>query len=423
VKITRLNSYLNSINFQQEYTYATNTSLSKFEILAFFEWDSAMNTPLLTKEGLGVVNAEDITKIRTFWKEIWVLTNETWTPIEKISSIQTAKKLDLAIDTDNYVAHFNDTITKTLTGSQLYNWLLFVNKSAPKKCDEWWIKVPWNVEFMTNDFCVAQYEMSYETTNELNTALDRNTDSYDSSKTDIVSQRWGYPITEINQWEAINACKTIWWHLITNNEWMTIARNIEQQSVNWSSWIVWSWWIYRWVTNNPTYPWWEEFWCNWKQDLINYAWITWSDCDWTNRNRLKLSNWEYVYDLSWNVFEHVNWANTVDWSSSNTFKWNICNTITAWFHSFTENSENDSSPQCNFIDGFSYNEYWPSIIWLNSSNWIWRVRSYDLNDTKDDRVITRWSSWSYWYHWWVFTFGVTRDISKWYKTAGFRCVK
>jgi hypothetical protein len=41
----------------------------------------------------------------------------------------------------------------------------------------------------------------------------------------------------MNQSEAIAACKSLGqgYHLVTNNEWMTIARNIESQGENWST--------------------------------------------------------------------------------------------------------------------------------------------------------------------------------------------
>lgn len=46
-----------------------------------------------------------------------------------------------------------------------------------------------------------------------------------------------YPIADINQAEAIAACQSMGsgYHLITNNEWMTIARSIEANPTNWSS--------------------------------------------------------------------------------------------------------------------------------------------------------------------------------------------
>lgn len=51
----------------------------------------------------------------------------------------------------------------------------------------------------------------------------------------IVSNASDVPIATITQSGAIAACKSIGAHLITNNEWMTIARNAEQNPNNWSS--------------------------------------------------------------------------------------------------------------------------------------------------------------------------------------------
>ncbi len=57
----------------------------------------------------------------------------------------------------------------------------------------------------------------------------------------LVSTAEGYPIGNVNQNEARNYCQGLAtstgkdYHLITNNEWMTIARNIEDQNVNWIS--------------------------------------------------------------------------------------------------------------------------------------------------------------------------------------------
>jgi hypothetical protein len=45
------------------------------------------------------------------------------------------------------------------------------------------------------------------------------------------------PIATVSQPQAIIACRSMGagYHLITENEWMTVARNIEQVSNNWSS--------------------------------------------------------------------------------------------------------------------------------------------------------------------------------------------
>ena len=76
----------------------------------------------------------------------------------------------------------------------------------------------------------------------------RNFTNWVTSKPD-----WN-PITWINQYNAIQACNAMWawYHLATENEWMTIARNIELNSLNWNTWIVGNWYLYSW--HNDTSP-------------------------------------------------------------------------------------------------------------------------------------------------------------------------
>ena len=54
----------------------------------------------------------------------------------------------------------------------------------------------------------------------------------------IVSTASGFPVTYIAETDntpnnAISYCQKQGWHLITNNEWMTIARNVETIPTNW----------------------------------------------------------------------------------------------------------------------------------------------------------------------------------------------
>jgi hypothetical protein len=131
---------------------------------------------------------------------------------------------------------------------------------APSDCDIGFIWVPWNAEFGQRWFCVAQYEMTYQDADSPNTTRESgesNTVSYVEWK-ELVSTSRKYPIWELTQDDAIAACKTLWngYHLINNNEWMTIARNIESVWVNWSTWIAGEWFIYNWVSWDLT------MWCN-----------------------------------------------------------------------------------------------------------------------------------------------------------------
>jgi len=401
---------------QQEYTYATNTNLTKFQILAFFEWDTSMSSSPLWKGIIGEFSqAEDITKIRTFWKEIWVLTTESWTPIEKDSTIQSAWKLDLATDTTNYTAHFSDSDSQTFSGSVMNDLIVYKNQNQTNWCPAWFIKVPWNSEFNTTDFCVAKYEMSYidsDTPNSCDTQYpsactwnyDWNTVRYNPTKTSV-SISWKYPITNIKQWEAIEACQKIWWHLITNNEWMTVARNIELEPENWKTKVDGvTKYLMNWVSNN------EELGCKktgWNTETRTRATKTWSPCDWW-KNKLKLSNGEYIYDLSWNVWEHVNKANTIDWSD-----FNLWQTSIAW----SSNGANwDDDWVYDSVDMLKYGS--KKLLWKN--NWMWNLYYWNW---RSSNIFLRGGNASSGSHAGVFTLHLTRTSGDQDRNVGFRCVK
>lgn len=85
-------------------------------------------------------------------------------------------------------------------------------------CPVGYIGVPGNPLYQTEDFCVMKYEA-------------KNVSSV------ATSQAANTPWVSITQTSAITACSNLGanYHLITNNEWMTIARNIEQVASNWTS--------------------------------------------------------------------------------------------------------------------------------------------------------------------------------------------
>jgi len=74
--------------------------------------------------------------------------------------------------------------------------------------------------------------MSYDETGPRD-ILDRDIRIYDTNKTPV-SMAGRLAIANITQPNAIQQCKDIDTHLMTMNEWMAIARNIEAQDSNWS---------------------------------------------------------------------------------------------------------------------------------------------------------------------------------------------
>lgn len=94
-------------------------------------------------------------------------------------------------------------------------------------CPAGYILVPANSSVGTNaDFCVAKYEMKCASDA---TGL--------ACSSPAISQASNRPWVNIAQTDAMTECSGLGsrYHLITNPEWMTIARNIEANGLNWST--------------------------------------------------------------------------------------------------------------------------------------------------------------------------------------------
>ncbi len=283
-------------------------------------------------------------------------------------------------------------------------WRMMKKYDPPEVCPEGYIPVPWNPDFNQKGFCVAAYEMSYETVNSLNTSWE--TDKYNENKTDIVSKQWWYPIVNITQPQAIAACRSIWWHLITNNEWMTIARNIELNPSNWSSGKIGSGNIRNGYSENSI------LWCI---ESDNYAEPAGTPCnekriDGLPRNVLILTNWQKIWDFAWNVWEHVNKTNDIydmDW----TIDWSY---TSAWTTTNNPAARDDPNIDNNFrlqnSSKFVYN------------SWSWIGGIYEPGGTGNNVFVRWWSAWDDWVsgiYWLSLWWGIDDSDSN----AWFRCVK
>jgi prepilin-type N-terminal cleavage/methylation domain-containing protein len=102
------------------------------------------------------------------------------------------------------------------------------NIAVNQFCPTGYIAVPGNTLYGTNNFCVMKYEAKATTPA-------------------AITQAAGNPQVNISQTNAITACSLngAGYGLINNNEWMTIARNIEGQGVNWTGGTVGSGGLWR----------------------------------------------------------------------------------------------------------------------------------------------------------------------------------
>ncbi len=361
------------------YVYYTNATNTTYQLLWYLEWNSLTINNLISTTYAAIDYTKRYPKVQ--WDKLWILLDNFNNPI--------------TIDIDlfgsqswtTYKSFISNTTVKILSWVELWWPLITLSKSlnfgSPRTCPDWFIKVPWNEEFMQSGFCVAKYEMTYTDADTPNTCdltctawenisgqTDWNTVVYTWAKIPV-SMTWKYPISNITQTQAIDACKSMWewYHLITNNEWMTIARDIEANQTNWSGNAVWSWYIYNWVANST-------MWCLWitntiytlltrKQATKTWWWFGNDDCD--TKRQLKLSNWEIVWDLSGNIREHVNKANTIDWTNYDLWQISI-----AWSSTWTNSDDN------GIYDSNDMKKYWSSLwLWSTSgmgniyyANWV-----------------------------------------------------
>lgn len=166
------------------------------------------------------------------------------------------------------------------------------------QCPDGYIPVPFNSDVGTTaDFCVAKYEM-------------KNVGGV------ATSQAIGTPWVIVTQAASITACSNLnatnkvinKYYLISNPEWMTIARNVENVGSNWTSGIAGSGVLARGWTNGSnagvapsTGP----------SCLYNNGANTCASTGTTdNRRTLTLSNGEEIWDFSGNAWEWVNWKVT-----------------------------------------------------------------------------------------------------------------
>lgn len=378
-----------------------------------------INNPIIPQ-----ANASDLSKYK-----VWVVGKRLGIFVDantKQPSQDAKQNIEILTGTTIYNVYVSNNIVLSWSSTDLLiaNLDSLIRKrwdfSDPSDCPNWFISVPGNKEFNQPGFCVAKYEMSYAWLTKWDNTW-WNTYPYNSSLTSV-SAVGNSPVVNITQQQAIESCKKMWdwFHLITNSEWMTIARNIESQQVNWSSGSIGNWFIYNWVSEDITK------WCDgnssnsptstsratttWWGDNINLS-STRASC--SDRRQLMLSNWEIIWDFAGNVWEHVNKANTLDWSNYSmwtngidfkTPKVDMCNTID-WFYAWST---------CN---ARAISLYWPSNSSWTSTNWVSWIWDYDGNiflrgANAGDGVNTG-----------IFALHLSRSTTDQDGNVGFRCAK
>jgi len=396
------------------FTYYISKDRKKHQLIAFLEESDSFETSFLINNKTNAVDYSSNYPY-VYWDKLWILTDENNTPIQEIADIITNTEIDLwwTNSWTLYISYIDNakkySFSWSILEEKLYTLSVWWIYSAPNNCPEWFIAVPWNKTFSQAWFCVAKYEMSFAWLTDTDWT-DQNSYSYldNWDQWTVVSAKWNSPIAEITQAEAITECTDLWkwYHLITENQWMTIARNIELESVNWSSLIVWNWWIFTGISNNTT------LWCSWTwttylPSATAYGSTTWHNiCNW--KNKLTLSNSQEIWDFAWNVWEHVNKSNTINWTDNDLWQ------TTIWWSTNWTWWDDDWVYTLTDMDLYgSIFHYWISKgMWnLFYSNWV------------ATNVFVRWWSWSDWLNWWIYLLVLWFNNTNNTYATGFRCAK
>ena len=158
------------------------------------------------------------------------------------------------------------------------------------KCPDGYIGVPELRGFTSDSFCVMKYEAKVEDKKDLPCK------GYQYKRARADSLASGVLITRCSYESAVKACKEngVGYDLITNKEWQTVARYIEQNEVNWSKKTTK-------VENKNRLNIGNTSGVQHKADDDDIL-----DEEWTQNKRThKLANNEYIWDLAGNLQEWV----------------------------------------------------------------------------------------------------------------------
>jgi formylglycine-generating enzyme required for sulfatase activity len=162
-----------------------------------------------------------------------------------------------------------------------------------------------------NTFCVMKYEAKCSTTKEGLTSCPSPTGAPEASKV-AVSTDIGLPWTSISGHEALEACQDLnalhgvsnKFDLISNAEWMTVARSIEAKGTNWTNDGGYLKLSMGHADTNPPEP------CD--GTIINVqnncSTLDANPSNFHQKRTFILNNNEIVWDVAGNVWEWVDWT-------------------------------------------------------------------------------------------------------------------
>lgn len=356
---------------------------------------SLSSTPTIRVSG---VKSGDVVKL---------FTNSSCTA-EVASATAAGTTIDLTtstLSTATYAFYANSTNTYAHASACSSATVAYVRAACPAN----FLGIPFNTSVgTTTDFCVAQYEMRC-----VGSSCPTSTPGANAVAT---SQSSGEPWTFINHPDSITACSNLnaingvsnKYFLISNPEWMTIARNIESVDSNWSNGTAGSGVLpIGWTAGNSVPAPSSDASCLYNTGSDTCA----AAGPFKYRRTHTLTNGEVIWDLSANVWEWVNWIVTP--ANKAYVAARPINTPQG-FEEFRDLNVNIGA-----TDEMKPSTWQPVFLNLTSADGIGR---YDAGINSSGGYAVRGGS--YWYgdSSGIFTLDVNSDPSASYSILGFRCV-
>lgn len=294
--------------------------------------------------------------------------------------------------------------------------------NAEVACLKGFVWVPGDPLFGTSDFCVMKYEAKYDCTGDgvgdtaaacsasadSGLGLDWRDVAQDSSK--VVSTADGAPIVHITHTQAVSACPS-GTHLITNAEWMIIARNTARLASNWANGGIGSTVASGGGLKRGNVG---------ITDSVSY---NGSDPEYgTGRDtkaKLVLSNGQEIWDIPGNVWEHVrrDEDDTLTPQNRQPGLGDVCDDAagTGCWGEFTDITD---------YRDLTYDIIRPFDSALNANYGVGRIWTYGDGETATtDRVFLRGGGWGNGADAGVFTLYLPWDTSNQNSYVGFRCAR
>jgi formylglycine-generating enzyme required for sulfatase activity len=320
------------------------------------------------------------------------------------------------------------TLSLSSTGNLVVENDVYVDDSGTshgeykKICPTGYVWIPGNSEFGTEPgFCAMIYEAKCDDNsdgagNTTATCKDASYNVWKNSSSTcactsanskaVVSSDAGYPITYISQRDAQNYCRNIGegYHLVTDQEWMTIARDVLFVNNNWTSGTVGTGLLFGGNNGETTFGYAgidPDYGTEAERVVANAS---------STRAKLKLSTAEYIWDISGNVW---------DWTDNNVLLSEQPQVLAT-----TSNWGWDDYTDVIRYNALSYIE--PTNRGWNSSQGIGRIYTYSPPSTATSSTqyaFARGGNWTDTTVAGVFTLYLTDVPADTYTTVGFRCAR